>query len=84
MKNMNPDEKSVTRPVRGLIVDEREDEKEVVEVVAVDPRGSFWSLQNNSGPRRHIADWTPRDEICFIICPSQTLRHSMSRIFCLI
>ena len=35
MKNMNPDEKSVTRPVRGLIVDEREDEKEVVEVVVV-------------------------------------------------
>ena len=35
LKNMNPNEKSVTRPVRGLIVDEREDEKEVVEVVAV-------------------------------------------------
>ena len=29
---MNPDEKNVTRLVRGLIVDEREDEKEVVEV----------------------------------------------------
>ena len=77
MKNMNPDEKSVTRPVRGLIVDEREDEKEVVEV---DPRGGFWFLQNNSSPRRHVADWTSRAEICFIICLSQTLRHSMSRI----
>ena len=32
---MNPDEKNVTRLVRGLIVDEREDEKEVVEVVVV-------------------------------------------------
>ena len=35
LKNMNPNEKSVNRLVRGLIVDEREDEKEVVEVVAV-------------------------------------------------
>ena len=35
MKNMNPDEKSVTRLVRGLIVDQREDEKEVVEVAVV-------------------------------------------------
>ena len=33
LKNMNPNEKSVNRLVRGLIVDEREDEKEVVEVV---------------------------------------------------
>ena len=32
---MNPNEKSVNRLVRGLIVDEHEDEKEVVEVVAV-------------------------------------------------
>ena len=32
LKNMNPNEKSVTKLVRGLIVDEREDEKEVVEV----------------------------------------------------
>ena len=78
---MNPNEKSVNRLVRGLIVDEREDEKEVVEVVvAVDPRGGFWFLQNNSSPRRHVADWTPRAEICLIICLSQTLRHSTSRI----
>ena len=35
LKNMNPNEKSVNRLVRGLIVDEREDEKEVVEVVVV-------------------------------------------------
>ena len=76
MKNMNPNEKSVNMLVRGLIVDEREDEKEVVEVVAVDPRGGFWFLQNNSGPRRHVADWTPRAEIYLIIC----LRHSTSRI----
>ena len=32
---MNPNEKSVNMLVRGLIVDEREDEKEVVKVVAV-------------------------------------------------
>ena len=76
LKNMNPNEKSVNMLVRGLIVDEREDEKEVVEVVAVEPRGGFWFLQNNSSPRRHVADWTPRAEIYLIIC----LRHSTSRI----
>ena len=32
---MNLDEKSVTRPVRGLIVDDLEDEKEVVVVAVV-------------------------------------------------
>ena len=43
LKNMNPNEKSVNMLVRGLIVDEREDEKEVVEVVAV------WTQEAASG-----------------------------------
>ena len=54
---MNPDEKSVTRLVRGLIVDEREDEKEVVEVIQEAASGFCKTTQVHdvTSPTGHLA-----------------------------